>query len=366
MEGRFRYQSIARHLRERITSRMYAVGERIPGVRALGKEFGVTAQTVARALKELEARSLVECRPKRGVFVRPRTDWDEGAVEDGRGSRLIGFIAFDTLVSPYWSGVVSSFEARLTEDSYHMVLGNSMHDADRAISYVRSLSAKGIDGLVYVPFDGVDEESYTVENRRVMREIETAGVPFVTLDRSVPGVSACRVGIDNYQYGLTLAGRLQSTGAVNPLCISVGYSSSIAERERAYVERFGPAARLATIPTSRVTEEHLGLIAEIVADANPDGLFLVNSSVLNGYLRARDAGLMESTRQVPVVAFEDFPVRGAQAVDSRCLQGIEPMARAAAELILTRVDRRDHTLWGSADISVRLPCRIIVGEGVEA
>lgn len=365
MDGRFRYQSVAQHLRERIASQMYAAGERIPGVRALGVEFDVTPQTVARALKELEARNLVECRPKRGVFVRPRNEWDDDLVERHVGSRLIGFIAFDTLVSPYWSGVVSGFEARLTEDSYHLVLGNSMHDADRAISYVRSLSAKGIDGLVYVPFDSADEESYIAENRRVIREIETAGVPFVTLDRSVPGVAACRVEIDNERYAGRLADHLRSAGSVAPLCISMGYSSSTAERERAYLERFGPSARLVTIPTRRVTEEHLRLIAEIIAEAEPDGLFLVNSSLLNGYLRAREAGLVTTRPEIPIVAFEDFPVRGADTIHARCLQGIELLARAAAELILTRVGRRDHTLWGAADISVRLPCRIAVREGVE-
>lgn len=62
-----------------------AVGERIirgdlrPGdgidVEALEREFGVSRTVVRESLRVLAAKGLVDARPRRGTFVRPRSDW---------------------------------------------------------------------------------------------------------------------------------------------------------------------------------------------------------------------------------------------------------------------------------------------------
>jgi len=44
-------------------------------VEALGCEFGVSRTVVRESLKVLAAKGLVDARPKRGTFVRPRSDW---------------------------------------------------------------------------------------------------------------------------------------------------------------------------------------------------------------------------------------------------------------------------------------------------
>jgi DNA-binding FadR family transcriptional regulator len=42
---------------------------------SLEAEFGVSRTVVRESLKVLAAKGLVDARPKRGTFVRPRTDW---------------------------------------------------------------------------------------------------------------------------------------------------------------------------------------------------------------------------------------------------------------------------------------------------
>ena len=65
-----RYQLLADALGRRIEQGLYRPGERLPSVRALAQEHGVSLATVQQAYRLLEDRGLVEPKPKSGYFVR--------------------------------------------------------------------------------------------------------------------------------------------------------------------------------------------------------------------------------------------------------------------------------------------------------
>ncbi|WP_163576223.1 aminotransferase-like domain-containing protein [Halomonas faecis] len=67
-----RYEQVADELRRRIEQGVYRVGDRLPSVRALCREFGVSISTVQEAYRRLEDTALVESRPRSGFFVLPR------------------------------------------------------------------------------------------------------------------------------------------------------------------------------------------------------------------------------------------------------------------------------------------------------
>ncbi|GBU14441.1 transcriptional regulator/aminotransferase [Enterobacterales bacterium] len=111
-----RYENLAHVLSERIEQGLYPAGVRLPSVRILSSEHGVSVSTVQQAYRVLEEKHLVEARPKSGYFVtsaRPQaalpsgcrpaqrpveiTQWDQvlelitqperpGFVQLGRGS----------------------------------------------------------------------------------------------------------------------------------------------------------------------------------------------------------------------------------------------------------------------------------------
>lgn len=65
------YRNLAEILGERIEQGLYRPGDRLPSVRALSQEHGVSLSTVQQAYRELEDSGLVEPRPKSGYFVPP-------------------------------------------------------------------------------------------------------------------------------------------------------------------------------------------------------------------------------------------------------------------------------------------------------
>lgn len=65
-----RYATLAAILSQRIKQGLYAAGERLPSIRALSLEHGVSISTVQQAYRLLEKSRLVEPREKSGYFVR--------------------------------------------------------------------------------------------------------------------------------------------------------------------------------------------------------------------------------------------------------------------------------------------------------
>ena len=63
------YMNLAQLLSQRIEQGLYRPGDRLPSVRALSIEHGVSLSTVQQAYRQLEDHGLAAPRPKSGYFV---------------------------------------------------------------------------------------------------------------------------------------------------------------------------------------------------------------------------------------------------------------------------------------------------------
>lgn len=68
----FRYEQIANQLENSILNNILKVGEKLPSVRLLSKQQHVSPSTIFKAYYQLEAKGLIEARPKSGYYVRFR------------------------------------------------------------------------------------------------------------------------------------------------------------------------------------------------------------------------------------------------------------------------------------------------------
>lgn len=64
------YQEVADRLQGMISDGIYAIGSRLPGVRPLSEQYGVSVSTAVNACRELERRGVLEARPRSGYFVQ--------------------------------------------------------------------------------------------------------------------------------------------------------------------------------------------------------------------------------------------------------------------------------------------------------
>src|SRR6516225_9471061 len=64
-----RYEALAQEVAESIAAGQLRPGERVPSVRETSRSRGVSPSTVFEAYDLLEARGLLEARPRSGFFV---------------------------------------------------------------------------------------------------------------------------------------------------------------------------------------------------------------------------------------------------------------------------------------------------------
>ncbi len=69
--GQFRYIQLARELEEKINAGQYRAGDKLPSLRRLHAQTGLSITTINQAYIELEMRGLVDPRQKSGYYVRP-------------------------------------------------------------------------------------------------------------------------------------------------------------------------------------------------------------------------------------------------------------------------------------------------------
>jgi DNA-binding transcriptional MocR family regulator len=91
MAAVLKYELLARDLEELVSSGTFKPGERLPSVRELVANRGLSPSTVFEAYYLLEARGVVEARSRAGYFARPRaaTREEPGVARPATGSRKV-------------------------------------------------------------------------------------------------------------------------------------------------------------------------------------------------------------------------------------------------------------------------------------
>ncbi len=79
----FLYQQIAERLAGQIHQLVLKTGQKLPSVRALSQEQGISLSTAFKAYVQLEIKGLIEARPKSGYYVRytPTRSFDRNKIE---------------------------------------------------------------------------------------------------------------------------------------------------------------------------------------------------------------------------------------------------------------------------------------------
>jgi DNA-binding transcriptional MocR family regulator len=105
MSGDFRYNEIATGIAGQIKSGVLKPGDRLPSLRVLCGDYGISMNTAKRVMLELSALSLVDSKPMSGYFVNRLPEQRLPLPESSKPSPLAGAKEPDELISKVYANM---------------------------------------------------------------------------------------------------------------------------------------------------------------------------------------------------------------------------------------------------------------------
>lgn len=241
----------------------------------------------------------------------------------------IGVIISD-ITNPFFADLVRGIEDRIygRDEGFNLILCNTDEDEARERMCLEVLQERRVEGLIIVPASG---------NAAEFVELVEGGLPIVFADRSLAGVDADVVLVDNLDGTFRLAQHLIGLGhrRIGVLRSSLAPSSTL-ERIAGYRR----ALEAARIPLDEglvhdggadVDDARRAALALLDGPDRPTAVLCTNNVMTLGMIHALADRGQRCPEDVAVVGFDDFP--WADAFSPRLTALAQPAYALGAEAV---------------------------------
>lgn len=331
-------------------------------MKSIARDLGVSIVTVSKVLHNQrdishETRKRVLRRMKE-VHYQPNLA--ARALSTGRTS-LIGLIVPD-LVHPFFAEVAKGISARLTSQGYTLIISSSEGNPQMERREVDQMMARGVEALILA--------STEMEPVSVMK-LKERELPFVLLDRQIPGFAANFVGIDDVLAGEMATKHLIGIGCKTIAHIGGSEVSTARDREAGYLQALDKEG-------IRVGKEYLvrhgrgddsgdeagyeAMRQLLQGNPQPDGVFCCNDPVALGAIRAIFEAGLRIPEDIAIIACGNAHYNDLLRVPLTSIdQNAAGLGENVAKLALNILKRKP----GAAPKSILLPARIVVRKSTQ-
>lgn len=206
MAKSFKYKKLFQDLTNSILGGEFAIGDRLPTEKELAVRYQVSVHTVRQAMMQLKLNGIVKQVAGSGTYLLRRPGQpDQELRPTTANSRNIGVVVWNTSVHVF-PRIIHSVEQEIFQAGYHVIACSTEDDPDHERQIFESLVNQQISGLIVSPI--IWHEQRVDNYEYLLRQ----GIPFVFINRKVPGVSASSVIIDNESGGYQATQRLIELG----------------------------------------------------------------------------------------------------------------------------------------------------------
>ncbi len=253
-------------------------------------------------------------------------------------TRTIGLIVPDN-ANPFFAQVARVVEDAGFDAGYSVILCNCDGKVEKERAYVGVLSAKQVDGIIFMATGG------EVEIVDLLREI---GIPLVMADRRLDNADVDIVLVDNFRGGYEATKYLVSLGHRRIGCIT-GPSDATPSAER--VQGYRRGLEEAGIPVDeslivrgdfqyRGGEE--GIERLLALEEAPTAVFACNDLMAMGVMTALRKSGLRVPGDVSVIGFDDIPEACVTVPPlATVAQPIDQIGRVATEMLLERIASKE-------------------------
>jgi LacI family transcriptional regulator len=237
--------------------------------------------------------------------------------------------------NPFFTSVARGVEDVALEHGFSVVLCNTNENPQRELRYLDVVLAEQAAGVIVAP----------TSERSEFGVLSDHGVPVVTIDRRIRGLSLDAVVVDNRFGAFQATAHLLEAGYQRVACISGPADVSTAEERRlghedALREAGKPVdSRYVRRTDYRVAGGHAAALELLDVDPRPDAFFVGNNLMAAGAMQALSERGADVPNQIGVVCFDDSPWAPLMAPPLTAVQ--QPtyqLGQTAARLLLRRLN----------------------------
>lgn len=326
-----------------------------PTIADVARESGVASMTVSRVLNGGKYVSADVERRVRSAIAQLGYHPNEAArVLRGQAPRTIGLIV-PNLADPFFSVCAHAAQQTALKQGYATLLLACETDSaeeDRALEMLRSRNVA--TGILILPS--------RLDSARQLSEMQSRGVPVVTLDRTIPGLNAGEVMVENAAGALKAVNHLIMHGHRRIVC--VGYDSqfnSISQR----IDGYRRAMADAGLKPQVLSANDEGAVSPMVlkrlrTGEPPTALFSLNNVTTTHLLHLLQKENLRVPEEIAVVGFDDFDLGDLLAVPLTAVrQPAAEIGRSGTRLLLDLI-RSGATGTDGTGQRIVLPTELIV------
>jgi len=252
-----------------------------------------------------------------------------------RRTYSIGLLLPD-FTHPFFAEIARAVAQTVRTHGYHVIISYFEEDPQLEASELNSLLARQVDGLIVA-------SAQVASCRQLFQRVEARKVPYVLIDRPIPGLSACFVGVNNRAIG-----RMATEHLLAQKCRRIahlrGPEMGIAEERldgyRHSMARRGLIVRKGYIVPAGYDDEtgYKGMQSLLRHGPLPDGVFCYNDPVAIGAMKAILEQGLSVPHDIAVVGAGNVHLSDALAVPLTTIdQGTCKIGSQAADLLLKRI-----------------------------
>lgn len=365
-----KYQDLSRKLEGEISAGRLKEG-RLPGLREIAAEHGVSVLTASRALQLLREKGLVRSVHRSGNFL---VRGASAAVEDERAPSRRWGLAFRTTPGPWQkaadSVVLSGFEAIAVAEGLSFNLdpfsnGNDIPPGTFERQAREAVDA-GIEGIFLLP--SRISEAAARQDERLLEACKKAKLPVVLIERNLRGdgrpLPHDLVATDDLDGGFRCTRHLLRAERRRIAFVSGGPTSSHDSRLAGYLLALfkgsgsTPQPAILEYRQDVPNKDAYGQLADSLADLGADGVVCYQDTVAIGLvveLLARRARIPED---LAIVGFDNLPLGNSFSIGlTTYALDSEQIAREAVRMMERRIANPE-----AIPIKVSVPGRLIIRE----
>lgn len=187
-------------------------------IKDIAREAGVSVAAVSLVLNQKECR-IADDTKKRITEVAKRLNYTANQQARSlvtRKSNVIGLIIPD-IENIFFSSLSKKIEEYCRKKGYAIMIVNSDENPKEDIELLHVLVSRGVDGILYTPSLGSDEDYAKIKSY-----LETLPIPYVMVDRYLDDLDCNKVYIDNIHGSYQAVSLLVESGHTKIGCIGSG------------------------------------------------------------------------------------------------------------------------------------------------